>query len=527
MNLGQNLGLDMVADVATDFITTPPAGLAEDELAALAASFEEDARALLCAVAQIMPALLKDGATVVELSVLLCDDATIRSMNADWRGKDEATDVLSFAFSEESEEATIMMEDEEGQGEVDEDEDTEEVTTWDLGGMPDGIQVLGDLVISLDTSQRQAQERRYTLVDESRVLLVHGLLHLLGLDHEAGGQAERHMAEAEEALLKHLGWRGEGLILSAATGNSERVASSYSSSSSSPVSPLASNILRPDIRLVALDMDGTLLNESSRVSPEVADTIRAVLDRGIHVLLATGKARVAAMSALAPVGLTGPGGLVGLDTPGIFLQGLEVYGPRGELISAGGLSNAMVAQVVAWIEAAGGADAGLSLTAFHGDTCTALALTTDVVALHDFYHEPRAELAPSAADMLAHGSVRKLLAQGTEAQIESLRAAWAPQLAGSSTTLTQALPTMLEVIPLGIHKGTALASLLKEMGVPSTAAMAVGDGMNDLELVRTAGLGIAMGNAVPAVKAVAKDVVPSNDEGGVAVALQRYLLPSP
>lgn len=107
-----------------------------------------------------------------ELSVVLCDDAFIQPLNRDWRGKDKPTDVLSFS-QREGEEA---------------DEDDP---------------VLGDVVISLETAARQAAERGHALDHEARVLLVHGVLHLLGYDHEVDDEAEE-MEALERDLLSEL-----------------------------------------------------------------------------------------------------------------------------------------------------------------------------------------------------------------------------------------------------------------------------------------------------------------------------------
>ena len=78
--------------------------------------------------------------------------------------------------------------------------------------------MLGDVVISVDTAVRQAAERGHSLRDECRVLLVHGLLHLLGYDHEDEPEEEAEMAAAEAAVLSALGWSSQGLI-SAARGS--------------------------------------------------------------------------------------------------------------------------------------------------------------------------------------------------------------------------------------------------------------------------------------------------------------------
>lgn len=113
-----------------------------------------------------------------ELSVMLCDDAAIAELNGQWRGKPQATDVLSFP----------------------------------QGEMPPGAPpVLGDVVISLDTAARQADERGHALEVELQVLLVHGLLHLLGHDHHASDERAAMQAE-ERRVLEGLGLDAASLI---------------------------------------------------------------------------------------------------------------------------------------------------------------------------------------------------------------------------------------------------------------------------------------------------------------------------
>jgi len=108
-----------------------------------------------------------------ELSVVLVDDPEMRRLNATYRHIDRATDVLAFAMRE-------------GDG---------------RGLHPD---VLGDVVISLDTAARQAAERGGTLEDEVRLLLTHGVLHLLGYDHERSPADARKMFSRQRALLAQL-----------------------------------------------------------------------------------------------------------------------------------------------------------------------------------------------------------------------------------------------------------------------------------------------------------------------------------
>ena len=101
-----------------------------------------------------------------ELSILLCDDTTIHTLNRDHRKRDKPTDVLAFALHEAQE------------------------GHWQ-GGM------LGDIVISLDTARRQADARGRPLWDEVTMLLAHGLLHLLGFDHATRAEERRMTARTD------------------------------------------------------------------------------------------------------------------------------------------------------------------------------------------------------------------------------------------------------------------------------------------------------------------------------------------
>lgn len=112
--------------------------------------------------------------TDADLSIVLTDDETIRALNRDWRGKDRATDVLSFSQVE-------------GEGPT-------------MGGP----RMLGDVVISMETAARQAQMADRTLDAEICHLLVHGVLHLLGHDHVRGGAQARRMKAEERRVVARI-----------------------------------------------------------------------------------------------------------------------------------------------------------------------------------------------------------------------------------------------------------------------------------------------------------------------------------
>ncbi len=201
--------------------------------------------------------------------------------------------------------------------------------------------------------------------------------------------------------------------------------------------------------LVALDMDGTLLDSNSRILPSSVAAIRAALDRGTRVILATGKARPAALAACAAAGLAGDGLLVSSRGPGVFLQGLAVHGRDGRQLSDAALPAAVVRRAFEWA-----GRAGVSCVAFLGDECATLELTPELRELHARYYEPLAAVRPSVDVLLDGPAVRKLLFMADAARVRGEVAPhWAAALGGggelAGAEAMQAVPNMLEIVPQG------------------------------------------------------------------------------
>ena len=123
--------------------------------------------------------------------------------------------------------------------------------------------------------------------------------------------------------------------------------------------------------------DGTLLDSRSRVLPSSVAAIKAALARGVTVLLATGKARPAAITAMQGVGLAGEGLVVSTKGPGIFLQGLTTFGRGGELVASGTLPREVVR---AAFEYAAAED--VPICGFLGEECVTIKQTPEIQELH-------------------------------------------------------------------------------------------------------------------------------------------------
>ncbi|MBI4753370.1 rRNA maturation RNase YbeY [Candidatus Desantisbacteria bacterium] len=117
--------------------------------------------------------LKAEGVKADEVSIVFCDDAFIHELNKRYRGIDGATDVLSFSLTE-------------GEG---------------GGNTPKGIVSLGEVIISVETAARQAEECHHPIERELEVLLIHGVLHLIGYDHSVEDWEQGEMYERQMGLL--------------------------------------------------------------------------------------------------------------------------------------------------------------------------------------------------------------------------------------------------------------------------------------------------------------------------------------
>ncbi len=137
-------------------------------------------RAARAAIAETPHGLMLTSPARFELSVKLSDDAEVRGLNAAYRDKDKPTNVLSFPMLQpDFMEATALADD----GEI----------------------LLGDVILAWETCLAEAEEKRVDVVDHAAHLIVHGTLHLLGYDHEAGDEDAQRMERMETHALASLG----------------------------------------------------------------------------------------------------------------------------------------------------------------------------------------------------------------------------------------------------------------------------------------------------------------------------------
>jgi 5-amino-6-(5-phospho-D-ribitylamino)uracil phosphatase len=267
------------------------------------------------------------------------------------------------------------------------------------------------------------------------------------------------------------------------------------------------NQLHREVRLVVLDVDGTLLCRDGTLSTENTAAIRLTEATGVRVMLATGKTVASVLAHHRRLGLT---------TPIVASQGTVVASADGTIRWRHRLDPEALRSGLALIE-----QMDIEVFVYAGDRVLAARETPYSRRLGGQYEEPvvyvddlQAASVDGADKLLLHLDDR-------------LHAEVRPRLTaalGPHTRLVQAVAESIEVLPVGVSKGATVGELLGELGVTYAEVLAIGDGENDLETLRSAGVSAAVGNAIPQVKAMVDLVVATNDDHGVADALHRVIL---
>lgn len=241
-------------------------------------------------------------------------------------------------------------------------------------------------------------------------------------------------------------------------------------------------------RLLALDLDGTLLNENSEISETNAEWVRHAVEAGVTVCVSTGRGFVSALPIAEQLGL---------DTPMITVNGGEIWSKPHTLHRRILLDSDKVMKLH-------------ELAQKYKDTWF-WGYTVEGIYNKELWVEDTL-----ARDWLKFGYYTEDLPILGEI-LQEIQT-W------EGLEITNSSPYNIEINPLGVSKASALMEVCKMLGYDMSEVVAVGDSLNDIAAIRASGLGIAMGNAQDEVKVAANVVTGSNRENGVAQVIQNYVL---
>ncbi|WPD19232.1 HAD family hydrolase [Thermaerobacter composti] len=270
--------------------------------------------------------------------------------------------------------------------------------------------------------------------------------------------------------------------------------------------------------LIALDVDGTLLDSRGTLRPRVRDAVRAAVAAGHHVVLATGRRWVATRPFARDLGLRAPcivhNGAVAVDPltdQPVWKQPLPTEFVRQAILKARELGVSLFVH---------------DLEHPHGDRML-YEPGARLPRASWFFEAGR--LTQEVPDLLAWlhvGAVRILVRdryEGAEAFHHWIKVQWGDAVRVLTGPDLEPDIYAVEVSDAPVCKGWALERLAAHLAIPVERVVAMGDWDNDIEMLQFAGLGVAMANGSPAARAAARRVTVSNDEDGVAVVLEELL----
>ncbi|MEE0965783.1 MAG: Cof-type HAD-IIB family hydrolase [Bacilli bacterium] len=264
-------------------------------------------------------------------------------------------------------------------------------------------------------------------------------------------------------------------------------------------------------KLIALDLDGTLKNSKNKITPKTKEALIKAQQQGVKIVLASGR-----------------------PTPGLRHEAaeLELDQYEGYLLSFNGAhvsdyktKETIYEQTLTIKEAKSAYDRakeyGLACMTYEDDVVVTEDNEDEYVIVEGNINDIEVKKIESFKDNLKN-PIHKVLLTGKPEYVASIVEEF-KQPYGDSLSIYRSAPFFIEVMAQGIDKAASLDRLAKSLGIKQEEVMAFGDGYNDLSMIEYAGMGISMANGVDGVKERANFITLSNDEDGIAYALDKFL----
>ncbi|BBD60474.1 hypothetical protein NIES2109_32710 [Nostoc sp. HK-01] len=271
-----------------------------------------------------------------------------------------------------------------------------------------------------------------------------------------------------------------------------------------------------DIKLLVLDIDGTIAGKSNSLSKPVKQAISAAQAKGIHVAIATGRMYRSALRFHQEIGS---------NLPLAAYQGAWIQDPNNQKIHRHlPIAKELAHQLLDYFEQ----PQWRSLLSIH-------FYINDELYVRELTRETKIYAQRSGITPIAVGDLRQILIEheptkilalcdDTEA-IDRLLGNLRRQYTPAELYLTTSVATFFEATNPAVNKGAAVRYFAEELlGLQRNNVMAIGDNFNDVEMLEYAGIGIAMGNAPKNVQAIAQWIAPSVEKDGAAIAIKKFLL---
>ena len=267
------------------------------------------------------------------------------------------------------------------------------------------------------------------------------------------------------------------------------------------------------IKLITIDLDGTLLNNEMEVSVQNLEALQYAKEKGVHVAIATGRPLVFTKAYMKQLGL---------DTY-ILYNGAQIIHKNQDLVPSTYLSKDIIKTTINAIEKLH------SSYMLHGQDTVFYTPSKRVEYLKMMSQKikeknlrPKFEIVEDLDLILEEHDFNKVLVVEQDPEKYNVVHRYLTETL-SNVEITRSSSFYIEVLPKGIAKGNAVKILAEHLGIKQEDIMAIGDQENDLSMITYAGIGVAMGNATDLVKNTANYVTFTNNENGVSKAIKNFL----
>lgn len=269
-----------------------------------------------------------------------------------------------------------------------------------------------------------------------------------------------------------------------------------------------------DIKVIAIDIDDTLLTSDKRLTDEVKDSISMATNSGIKVVICTGRPLSGVQSLLKQLSLDNKS-----DQYVVSFGGSLVQTTRGDTISSQ-LLNYDDYVALEYL-------ARQKKLHFHAVGKDRIYTSNRDIGKYTIYESSLVSLDVSyrtPEEMVEVDIVKAMFIDEPDILDNALDEYSGFDALRDKITFTRSTPFYYEANSKGVSKGSALQKLCTELNVGSESLMAIGDGGNDLSMIKYAGMGVAMQNAITTVKSAAQAITADNNHDGVAKAIKEYAL---
>lgn len=266
-------------------------------------------------------------------------------------------------------------------------------------------------------------------------------------------------------------------------------------------------------KLLVLDVDGTLLNDEREISKRTLAALLKVQQMGVRIVLASGRPTYGLMPLAKTLELGNYGGFV------LSYNVCQIIkAQNGEIL----FERRINPEMLPYLEKKARKN-GFAIFTYHDDTLITDSPDNEYIKNEALLNNLKIIREDEFSTAIDFAPCKCMLVSDKEKALIGLEQHWEKRLAGTLDAF-RSEPYFLEVVPCGVNKANTLGALLEHLGVTREEVIAVGDGVCDVTMLQLAGMGVAMGHSQDSVKVCADYVTASNEEDGVALAVEKLIL---